>query len=51
MSICNISSNNSILKYINILIELDLINCKRGIYYTNAYGEVKKSNNIYTILS
>lgn len=51
MSICNISSNNSILKYINILIELKLINCERGIYYTNTYGEVKKSNNIYTILN
>lgn len=48
--ICNISSNATMTKYINILEELKLISCERGGMYTNEYGEIKKSNNIYTIL-
>lgn len=51
MYICNIGSNNTILKYINILIELELIKCIRGEYYIDSYGDVQKSNNIYTILN
>lgn len=50
MSICNIGSYSTIAKYINILIELGLICCIRGKAYTDVYGEVKKSNNIYKIL-
>ncbi len=48
---CNISSNATMSKYINILEELQLISCKRGQRYTDGKGDIKKSNNIYTILA
>lgn len=50
MSICNIGSNNTILKYIDILIEMGMIDCIRGEFYINKRSEVRKNNNMYKIL-
>lgn len=50
MDITNVVSNNTILKYIEILEELRLITCDRSDFIVTSEG-VKKANNTYRIIS
>lgn len=50
MHICNIRSNNTIHRYVNILTELGVIYCIKGDYYIDQYNDIRKSNNIYKVL-
>lgn len=50
MHICDIGSNNTVLKYISTLTEIGLISCMRGELYTNEYGKIRRGNNTYKIL-
>lgn len=51
MDITNVVSNNTTLKYIKILEDLDMISCIRGDKYIIKDGEIKKPNNEYIILN
>jgi len=50
MDILNISSNNTIIKYIKILEDLNMIKCNRSDQYILVNGKLKKPNNEYEIL-
>lgn len=49
--ICDIKSNGTVSKYINILEGIGLISCMRGQKYINVETkEVRNSNNQYTVM-
>jgi len=48
MDITNIKSNNSVVKHIKTLEELNLIGCERGEYFATDEG-IRKLNNTYTL--
>lgn len=50
MEITNVGSNNTIIKYINILIDLKMIECSRSSDYIVTNDGVKRPNNEYKIL-
>lgn len=49
MDITNVVSNNTILKYIEILEELKMLKCERSGFIITDDG-IRKANNTYTIL-
>lgn len=49
MTITNIVSNNTVMRYVDILEELELIKCTKGGYVIKE-GKVRRSNNTYEIV-